>query len=140
MEVGPIAYPQPSGQGPAHSDPASQAWTLDHNVHVFAQTESRPCGLTAEGERWLERRQTGKVMVVCSCGYSSGRIDHTELKATMAGLAAEHAPQGEREAQGCKEPSMPPPPDELRAAGIEAHLQRLVADFERSLSWHGRLA
>ncbi|MFI1001999.1 hypothetical protein ACIP10_15395 [Streptomyces galbus] len=35
---------------------------------------------------------------------------------------------------------MHPPLDELRAAGAEAHLQRLVADFERSLSLCGRLA
>ncbi|MFE9764628.1 hypothetical protein ACFYPC_08875 [Streptomyces sp. NPDC005808] len=67
-------------------------WTLDHQVHAFAQTESRPGPLTDEGEQWMERQQTGKVMVVCTCGYSSGLIDHTEMEATVAGLAPEHAP------------------------------------------------
>ncbi|MEU3255923.1 hypothetical protein [Streptomyces sp. NPDC006997] len=67
-------------------------WALDHEVHAFAQTEVRRGPLTDEGERWMERRQTGKVMVVCSCGYSSGLIDRTELESTVAGLADEHSP------------------------------------------------
>ncbi|MDX2948884.1 hypothetical protein [Streptomyces caniscabiei] len=65
-------------------------WTLDHDVHVFAQTESRPGPLTDEGERWKECRQTGKVMVLCRCGYTSGLIDRTELEPTVVALAAEH--------------------------------------------------
>ncbi|WP_431997777.1 hypothetical protein [Streptomyces fungicidicus] len=68
----------------------SQPWTLDHFIHLFAQTESRPGPVTEEGERWMERQQTGKVMVVCACGYSSGLIDHTEVKATVTSLAEEH--------------------------------------------------
>jgi hypothetical protein len=35
--------------------------------------------------------------------------------------------------------SLPSALSELRQAGAEAHLQRLIADFERSLPWHGRL-
>jgi hypothetical protein len=70
--------------------PEPVPWTLDHQVHVFAQTESRPGPLTDEGERWMERQPTGKVMVVCTCGYSSGLIDRTELEATVAGLEPEH--------------------------------------------------
>jgi hypothetical protein len=69
-----------------------EPWTLDHYMHAFAQTESRPGPLTDEGECWMERQQTGKVMVVCSCGYSSGLIDAAELESTVAGLAAEHTP------------------------------------------------
>jgi hypothetical protein len=67
-------------------------WTLDHQVHLFARTESRPGPLTAEGERWMERRQTGKVMVVCTCGYSSGLIDSADLERTVAELQVEHTP------------------------------------------------
>lgn len=66
-------------------------WVLDHNIHLFARTEFRPDSLT-EGERWMERRQTGKVMVVCSCGYSSAPIDHTELRPLLEQLADEHTP------------------------------------------------
>lgn len=70
--------------------PSSEPWTLDHQVHVFAQTESRRGPATAEGEQWMERQQTGKVMAVCNCGYSSGLIDRTELQATVVGLADDH--------------------------------------------------
>lgn len=73
-----------------------EPWTLDHLVHVFAQSESRPGPLTGEGERWMERQRTGKVMVVCTCGYSSGLIDHAELEDTVASLAAEHGDPRER--------------------------------------------
>jgi hypothetical protein len=72
------------------ASPGSEAWALDHEVHVFAQTESRPGPLTDEGERWMESRHTGKVMVLCRCGYSSGLIDRAELEATVAGLAEDH--------------------------------------------------
>lgn len=64
-----------------------EPWALDHQVHLLAQTESRPGPVTEEGERWAERRQTGKVMVVCNCGYSSGLIDPDELKDTVAAHA-----------------------------------------------------
>ncbi|NUP16619.1 MAG: hypothetical protein HOZ81_11020 [Streptomyces sp.] len=69
-----------------------EPWALDHQVHAFAQTESRPGPLTAEGERWMERQPTGKVMVVCTCGYSSGLIDGAELENTVAALQEGHAP------------------------------------------------
>jgi hypothetical protein len=67
-----------------------QPWTLDHEVTLFAQTESRPGPLTDEGEQWMERQHTGKVHVVCQCGYASGLIDRTELKATVTAVQAEH--------------------------------------------------
>lgn len=78
----------------SHMDvlPEPAPWTLDHQVHLFAQTESRPGPLTDEGEQWMERQQTGKVMVVCNCGYSSGLIDRIELEDTMAALTPEHQP------------------------------------------------
>lgn len=67
------------------------SWSLDHEVHVFAQTESRPGPLTAEGERWKECRQTGKVMAVCTCGYSSDLIERAEMESTVAALADDHS-------------------------------------------------
>lgn len=92
MEIGPITYLEVDGQDVTDCIQAPAPWALDHLVHVFAQTESRPGPLTDEGERWMERQQTGKVMVVCTCGYSSGLIDHAELEDTVASLAAEHTP------------------------------------------------
>lgn len=93
MEIGPITHLEIDGQDVTDCIRTPEAWTLDHNVHVFAQTESRPGPLTDEGERWMEGQRTGKVMVVCRCGYSSGLIDHTELETTVAGLPAEHDPR-----------------------------------------------
>lgn len=96
VHLGPLNRLEVDGQDVTDSIRAvelqPEPWTLDHDVHVFAQTESRPGPLTDEGEQWMECRQTGKVMVLCRCGYSSGLIDHTELKATVSGLAAEHGP------------------------------------------------
>lgn len=69
-----------------------EPWALDHQVHLFAQTESRPGPLTAEGERWMQGRPTGKVMVVCTCGYNSGLIERAEMESTVAALAGEHSP------------------------------------------------
>ncbi len=71
-------------------------WLVDHEVHVFAQTESRRGALTDEGERWMDRQSTGKVMVVCTCGYNSGLIDHAELQDTVASLADKHTDPRER--------------------------------------------
>lgn len=53
-----------------------QAWTLDHEVHLLAQTESR---LGEDG--WVERRPAGKIRAVCSCGYDSGLVDRGTLSA-----------------------------------------------------------
>lgn len=85
-----------SGRGPCGPDCTPEPWALDHPVHLFAQTESRPGTLTDEGKRWVERQRTGKAMVICTCGYTSGLIDRTDLESTVAGLAAEHsaAPAG----------------------------------------------
>lgn len=79
---------------PAEDDSytAPESWTLDHAIHLFAQTESRPGPLTDEGEQWMEQQPTGKVMVVCQCGYTSGLIDRADMESTVAGLAAEHGP------------------------------------------------
>lgn len=84
VHLGPLTPPEP-----ARAD-ATEGWTLDHQLHALAQTETRPGPLTDEGERWMDRQHTGKVMIVCTCGYSSGLIDRTELTSTLAGLAEEH--------------------------------------------------
>lgn len=65
-------------------------WALDHQVHLLAQTESRPGPPTDKGEQWMECQRTGKAMVVCTCGYNSGLIDRADLEATVAALADEH--------------------------------------------------
>jgi hypothetical protein len=70
----------------------NQAWALDHNLAVLAQTESRPGPITDEGERWMERKATGKAMVVCACGYSAGLVDRSELP-TNEELAPHHHPR-----------------------------------------------
>ncbi|MGW3651887.1 hypothetical protein [Streptomyces sp. NPDC000878] len=92
MELGIISHLEINGQDMTDYIRTPEPWTLDHLVHVFAQTKSRPGPLTDEGERWMDRQQTGKVMVVCTCGYTSGLIDHAALEDTVAALATEHAP------------------------------------------------
>ncbi|MET9734297.1 hypothetical protein ABZZ79_27760 [Streptomyces sp. NPDC006458] len=76
----------------ARQAPGDVRWVLDHRLHVFAQTESRPGPVNAEGEQWLECRPTGKAVIVCQCGYTSGLINRAEARATVQGLAAEHGP------------------------------------------------
>jgi len=68
----------------------SQPWTLDHNLTWLAQTESRPGPVTDEGEQWMECRPTSRAMVVCACGYTSGLIERSEVRATVERLADEH--------------------------------------------------
>jgi hypothetical protein len=91
-----------------------QPWTVDHDVHVFAQTESRPGPPTDEGEQWMECQNTGKVMVLCRCGYTSGLIDRTELEATVSGLAAEHKVTLTPRRTPANPPPPPPPPPPRR--------------------------
>ncbi|MFF0136756.1 hypothetical protein ACFYRN_09945 [Streptomyces sp. NPDC005227] len=91
VHLGPLSYMEINGQDVTDQVQTTESWTLDHEVHAFARTESRPGEPTADGERWMERQTTGKVMVVCTCGYSSGLIDHTELTSTVASLAEQHS-------------------------------------------------
>lgn len=69
-----------------------ETWTLDHQLTVLAQTESRPGPLTDEGEQWKQSRPTGKAMAVCSCGYTSGLVDRAALP-TNDDLAEHHSPR-----------------------------------------------
>lgn len=71
-----------------------EPWVVDHQVHLFTQSESRLGLPTEQGERWKECQRTGKVMVVCTCGYSSGLIDRTELTSTLRSLAGDHPGSG----------------------------------------------
>jgi len=70
-------------------DTLPEPWTMDHSLHVLMQIESRPLPPNDKGERWTERRLTGKATAVCSCGYSSGLIDTSELP-RVEQLAIEH--------------------------------------------------
>lgn len=62
----------------------AQPWFLRHDLHVMPQMEVR-----LSGSDWLEARRSGKAMVVCSCGYSSGLVDAAELP-SPEDLADEH--------------------------------------------------
>jgi len=62
----------------------AQPWFLRHDLHVMPQIEVRPSGTD-----WLEARRTGKAMVVCSCGYTSGLVEAAELP-SPEDLADEH--------------------------------------------------
>lgn len=110
MEIGPVTGMTLDGQDATDSIHAvelpHEPWTLDHEVHLFTQSESRPGSPDDQGRQWMERQPTGKVMALCRCGYTSGLIDRTELEATVSGLAGEHkvtlAPR--------RTPAYPPPP------------------------------
>jgi hypothetical protein len=69
------------------TDPTETAWTLDHDLVVLNQTEARPGETDTDGNRWLDYRTTGKVIAVCTCGYTSGLVDPTTLadRATLLG-------------------------------------------------------
>lgn len=66
-----------------------EPWALDHGLTLLAQTESRPGPLTGEGEQWMERQTTGKIMAVCQCGFTTGMVDKAELPDIEA-LKADH--------------------------------------------------
>lgn len=90
MDTSPLAHEDTDSQDVRTT---TQPWTIDHSVHLFAQTESRPGPVTDEGEQWMERQHTGKVNVVCACGYTSGLIDGAEAEELVETLATEHAPR-----------------------------------------------
>lgn len=69
-----------------------EPWALDHRLHVLNQSEVRPAPPNDKGERWVERRLTGKAIAACSCGYTTGLIDRSQLP-PMKDLAAQH-PRG----------------------------------------------
>ncbi|MGW3416474.1 hypothetical protein [Streptomyces phaeochromogenes] len=69
--------------------PVEEPWVLDHQLHLLAQIESRPGLPDAKGDRWMDRRTTGKVMAVCTCGLNTGLVDRGELP-SIEQLAAEH--------------------------------------------------
>ena len=68
-------------------DTMPEPWTLDHQLHILAQTESRP---GADG--WVERRRTDKVRAICSCGYDSGLVARADLP-TNDDLREHHHPR-----------------------------------------------
>jgi len=70
------------------TDTTEQPWTLDHDLVVLNQTEARPGEADTDGNQWLDCRTTGKVIAVCTCGYTSGLVDPTTLTDRATLLAA----------------------------------------------------
>ena len=68
-----------------------EPWTMDHKLHMLIQTEARDGEPNGKGERWVERRPTGKAIAVCSCGYSSGLVASDDLPPSQQ-LASDHPP------------------------------------------------
>ncbi|WP_329471692.1 hypothetical protein OIE75_20310 [Streptomyces sp. NBC_01723] len=67
-----------------------QPWAPDHHLYLLARTESRPAPTGTNGEQWMEYRHTGKVTIVCACGYNTGLVD-APTGLDYEALAAEHA-------------------------------------------------
>ncbi|WP_326729721.1 hypothetical protein [Streptomyces phaeochromogenes] len=84
VHLGPLTPTELDSQDKADSDGTPEPWALDHHLHTLAQSEARP---GADG--WMERRPTGKVWILCPCGYSTGLVDKAELPDIEA-LRAEH--------------------------------------------------
>ncbi|MBW8701875.1 hypothetical protein MBT84_19905 [Streptomyces sp. MBT84] len=89
VQVAPITYLEINGQDVTHC--IEQPWVMDHRLHVLVQSEARMGQPNDKGERWVERRLTGKAIAVCSCGYTSGLVDRATLPAVEE-LAAKHPP------------------------------------------------
>ena len=89
MEIGPITYLEVNGQDVTDCIRTPEPWTTDHRLHVLNQIEARPGQPNDKGERWMERRLTGKVTAVCSCGYNTGLVDRSQVS-DVEQLAAEH--------------------------------------------------
>ncbi|MEU9285976.1 hypothetical protein AB0D57_14930 [Streptomyces sp. NPDC048275] len=73
------------------TDSIAEPWSMDHRLHVLNQIESRLGPADTEGVRWMERRLTGKVIAVCSCGLNTGLVDRGQMRPAEE-LAAEHSP------------------------------------------------
>jgi hypothetical protein len=89
MDLGPLTYLEINGQDVTHCIQREEPWTMSHQLHVLNQIESRPGLPNEQGECWMERRLTGKAIACCSCGYTTGLIDRTDLP-PIADLAAQH--------------------------------------------------
>ncbi|MEV0963273.1 hypothetical protein AB0J25_11905 [Streptomyces sp. NPDC049910] len=85
QRTAPLTVQPPTNvQVPPYAD-----WATDHYISYLAQTQSRPGPDAGDGTWWMERRTTGKGMVVCSCGYASGLASIDELP-TPQSLEADH--------------------------------------------------
>lgn len=87
MDASSIRYLEINGQDVTHC--IAEPWAMDHRLHVLIQAEARTGQPNDDGERWVERRVTGKAIAVCSCGYTSGLVDSSSLP-PVEELAAEH--------------------------------------------------
>lgn len=89
MDASSISHLEINGQDV--TEHLAERWVMDHRLHVLIQGEARDGQPNAKGERWVERRLTGKAIAVCSCGYTSGLVDSSSLP-PVEQLAAEHLP------------------------------------------------
>ncbi|MEU2077116.1 hypothetical protein [Streptomyces sp. NPDC013489] len=55
------------------------AWTAQHRLSVYRQVETTAGPVTERGQVWADTRPTGRVHLLCNCGWSSGWIDHTDM-------------------------------------------------------------
>lgn len=69
---------------------ADTLWTTEHRVTLLQQIETRLGDDAGEGQRWMEARSTGRVLVACNCGYASGWVRRSDLP-DAAAVYAEHS-------------------------------------------------
>ncbi|MFE7791306.1 hypothetical protein [Streptomyces sp. NPDC057460] len=69
---------------------ADTLWTTEHRVTLLQQIETRPGDDAGAGQRWMEARNTGRVLVACNCGYTSGWVRRSDLP-DAAAVYAEHS-------------------------------------------------
>ena len=89
VHLGPLSYVEINGQDVTDDLHTSQPWTMDHDLSLLAQTQSRP-----GDDGWMERRPTGKVRAVCACGYDTGLVERSELP-SYEQLEAQHSQAGD---------------------------------------------
>ncbi|MFE7966144.1 hypothetical protein ACFU0X_24430 [Streptomyces cellulosae] len=70
-----------------HAD--NEGWVRGHRLYVHQQTEARAGQRDTTGARWQETRGTGRLAVVCNCGYSTGWIARENMP-NLDQLRSEH--------------------------------------------------
>jgi hypothetical protein len=65
------------------------AWTAQHRLALYNQIETTAGPVTERGQQWAETRGTGRVHLLCNCGWTSGWIDRKDMPSPEQ-LKAEH--------------------------------------------------
>lgn len=70
--------------------PGPTPWVALCRLTIRTQIESR-AGATVEaiGDRWAEHRKTGRTLVACNCGYTTGWVEAADLP-SLEDLVKEH--------------------------------------------------